>query len=808
MLSTQDLHNASRRKGKDMEFQKTAPSIGAYNPNQLIRDYKQYLPEGVRTIIGFDTETWRIANNVVPKPVCYTFFDPSNPGFQTPKGYIYTAEDGAAHLKQLLLDDSVALVIHNAAFDAAVCSVQDQQLFALLSRAYKKGRIHCTKLRQGMLLVSDTTNYGDMAGTIACKNGAMSYLSLAGCVKQYFDKDISDSKAQDAWRLRYKELDGVPLENWPIEAVDYAISDAHFAVSVWLAQEVEARAYNARVNEAQSRDDMDILFDAPRQAFAEFVLHHMSSTHGITINPNTIGVARDAVIQEHESLLPIPLAFDIYSPQDKSSRGYKLNKTMLQAVFYRAMEILEVTDVPEFYASADHVGEMKRLSTAEDRRKKLLYTIDRCILRNMTIQSARGISAQEREELQVLKRIIEAVADAEGKWKEFSTFLTAIERGKLNPDNRLRFQMNGLVATGRTSSKKPNLQNLPRGGAARSCIEPAPGYVFLISDYSAAEFRTLAQCIEDENPESGSEIARQYRADRSFDPHLFAAARMWGFETKQEMTFEEAREIYKDDEHPSYKKLKHLRTLAKILNFGLAGGLSHISFVSYARGYGIELSVEESENLCRMWFNVWREMEGYFNLRKQLTQQDRNSGEYLIDNPDQRIYVFKRDKRARYCNRFTVMCNTPFQGVAASGCKEALIRIFEECYFSKKSPLYGSYPVLMVHDEIVLETPYDGSEEGLARLRAAANRFEQLMVEGMEKYTPNVPAEAEVAISTRWTKDAKSARDANGELLVWSPKDEDEQEEDADKLDPVMNLKITYPTGYLNALFNINRLVK
>jgi len=791
-----------------MTFQRSMPAVGTHSIKHLEENYKDYLPAGARTIVGFDTETWKIANNVVPKPVCYTFFDLSNAGYQTPKGYIYNAQDGAAHLKQLLLDDEVHIVIHNAAFDAAVCSVQDTQLFALITRAYKKGRIHCTKIRQAISIVAETTNYGDMNGTIQCEGGNMSFLSLAGCVKIYFDADISNSKQADSWRLRYRELDGVPIDEWDVAAVDYAISDAHYAAMVFLAQEAEARMYNARVNESQNRNDMDILFDAPRQAFAEFVLHHMSSTHGITINESSISVARDAVMQEHKKLLPVPMHFGVYQPAPTKDRGVGMNKATFQAVFFRVLELVEATDVPEYYSDAKYVGNLSKISTAEDRRKKLLYTVNRCLSTGSTIQTAKRLTDAEREELEVLRNIIDTTAHAEGKWKEFATFLTAIERGKLNPDNRLRFQMNGLVATGRTSSKKPNLQNLPRAGAARSCIEPAEGHVFLISDYSAAEFRTLAQCIEDEDPENGSEIARQYRADRSFDPHLFAAARMWELEHKEEMPFDKAKEIYADDENPKYKQMKHLRTLAKILNFGLAGGLSHISFVSYARGYGIELSVDQSEKLCRMWLNVWHEMNGYFDRRKFLTQADRMTGEFTIENPDARIYVFDRDKRARYCNRFTVMCNTPFQGVAASGCKEALINIFEECYFKRKSPLFGAFPVLMVHDEIVLEAPYDGTAEGLIKLRRAAARFEELMIAGMEKYTPNVPAEAEVAISTRWTKDAKSARDENGELLVWSPKEGavgSEDEEDA--TNPIEQLTVNFPQGVQLAKQNITRLL-
>lgn len=788
-----------------MEFQKPTPQVATYDHRELLAMAKDLLPAGATTLVGWDCETYAIANNVVPQKVCGTFYDLRNPGRQTPRGYIYDADGSTRHIKELLLDDGVHFAVHNASFDAVVESIHDQECFALITRAYKLGRIHCTKLRQGMLLVADTWNMGDMRGVIKCRSGNMSYLSLAGCVKMYFDEDISGSKQHDAWRLRYAELDGVDLVDWPVEAVDYAISDAHFATLVWLAQEVEARKLNDRIMKARNLQHVDVLSDATRQAFAEFVLHHMSSTHGITVNPASIGTATQAVIQEHHALLPIPSDFGIYKQVPKSDRGVGMVKAKLQAVFYRALSIIEATDDPEYYSDAEELS-MDKISTAEGCRKKLLYSIGRCAVRRETIQTARSLTDVDMEELETLRAVIETTADAEKKWKEIATFLTAIERGSLNPDGRLRYQMNGLVATGRTSSKNPNLQNLPRDGAARSCIEPAPGHVFLISDYSAAEFRTLAQIIEDEDPENGSEIARQYRANRAFDPHLFAAARMWGLEKKEDMPFEKAQAIYKDDKHANYKELKKFRTLAKILNFGLAGGLSHVSFVSYARGFGVELSLDESKKLCDMWLQVWHEMVGYFDRRKALCQQDRMTGEYVIEADEARIYLFERDGRARYCNRFTVMCNTPFQGVAASGCKEALTLIFEECYFKRNSPLFGSFPVLMVHDEVVLESPYDGTPEGLQRLRAAAARFEELMIKGMEKYTPDVPAEAEVAISTRWTKEAKSAVDENGELLVWSPENAKPSDDTDDVQDPLMKLKSSYPRGYVRAVQELAKL--
>lgn len=774
-----------------------------YSIDDVESSWRSLLPAGFKRIVGYDTETWKIVNGVVPKPVCYTFYDPSKAGVADDltgdaKGYIFNAEDGAKHMKQLLLDDSVLIVAQNAAFDAAVVSVQDPELFALLTRAYKRGRVACTSIRQTMLTVADTWNAGEMERIVPLSAGNASINSLAGMVKIYFNRDISRSKTADSWRLRYKELDGVPVDTWDTEAVDYAIEDAHYAVLIYLAQQREAQTINNRVKQLQNSRHINVLGDANRQAYAAFVLHHMSSVHGIYINPNTIAQTRAAATAQHLKLLPELTKLGIYNAAPKTARGVKLHKASLQALYMDALTLVGADQDPAFF-SAGYVGQVHKISTAAETRLALNQAILRVLKTGKNITSYATLSDTQKEQLEVLHTLINRVSDAESSWKEISTFVSAVERGSLNPDNRLRFSMNGLVATGRTSSKNPNLQNLPRGGGVRSCIEPQAGYVFLISDYSAAEFRTLGQINEDEAGAGTSEIARQYRANRSFDPHLYAAARMWEIEKHEAMPMDRATAIYSNEADPNYKPLKKMRQLAKIVNFGLAGGLTSNSLISYARGYNVELSLTESETLCSRWLQVWGEMGDYFNRRKRLFTTN-PMGDYIDTNDDTRIYVFQRDNRARFCKGFTVSCNTPFQGMAASGCKEALISIFEECYFKKSSPLYGSYIVLMVHDEVVLESPYDGTAEGLQKLRAAAARFSELMVAGMEKFTPNVPAEATVAISTRWTKDAKEAVDENGELLVWSPSAEDEED---DEDDAPADLQTRFPSGYATVMVKL-----
>lgn len=716
---------------------------------------------GFKRLVALDTETLPITNNVATELVCVSSWED---GVES----LFNAEDGLAYLRALLLDDDVHLVLHNAAFDTIVCGVQDHTIFALLSRAYKKRRIHCTKLRQQMLTVGDVWNNGELARSIPLKHGAVSLHSLAGCLSFYFGIDISESKTAGSWRLRFGELRGLPLSQWAEEARVYAMDDAKHAAAVYLAQELEAQKLNARLRVNLRNDRVDVLKDSVRQAHAEFILAHMSSVHGVRVNPARIEQAAEDLKARHLAGLPKLIDMGLYLPKPKSARGWSLNKRGLQAVFHKALQLIGISESPEFYnvkKDALFNPAVEHISTAAQKRASLLVSLRRAVQSRRTLGSHQRLQDSDIVLLLLCERLIEQVADSDGEWKEFSTFLSNLSRAKLNPDDRLRFIMRGFVATGRTSSSNPNLQNIPRSGPSRGCFEPQEGYVYLISDFSAAEFRTLGQINFDEDKVAGSEIARQYQKNRSFDPHLFAAAKMYELERRTVLPFEEAIAIYKDETHAEYKTIKKLRQVAKALNFGLAGGLSASGFVGYARNMGLEFTVSEAERLAETWRTVWSEMDNYFKRRDAIYARDA----FTDEEEDRRIYVFEREGRVRYCDGKTVACNTPFQGLAASGCKEALISIFEECYFQKNSPLYGCYPVLMVHDEIVLEAPYDGSADSMNKLRKAAARFSALMIEGMEKHTPDVPAEAEVAISTRWTKEAKAAKNADGELLVWSP---------------------------------------
>ena len=116
---------------------------------------------------------------------------------------------------------------------------------------------------------------------------------------------------------------------------------------------------------------------------------------------------------------------------------------------------------------------------------------------------------------------------------------------------------------GRMSCSEPNMQQIPRDGAYRRCVQAPPGRVLVKADYSQIELRIAAKVSGDKA------LLEAYQ--RGEDLHTRTACDVLGI---SEVT-------------------KQHRQLAKALNFGLLYGMGARGFRAYAKGqYGVELKEE------------------------------------------------------------------------------------------------------------------------------------------------------------------------------------------------------------------------
>lgn len=758
-------------------------------------------------VIAFDTETHMIvSNSTPPKLVCVTTYDRCETGED--KRRIYNAEDGAAVLKQYFADSEVHVAVHNATFDLNVLVHHDEDFLPLIAKAMREGRVHCTKIRELMLNAADNLVRGQQHWSVPQVGGA-DISALAGCLYNYFqdspigvfeneaycfdwDKIKKDKYDKSSWRTRYSELDGIAVKDYPHDAVEYALNDALECYFVFMKQEYRARTMSRRL------DIPNPLDKSAHESSCEFILNFMAGVVGISIDLSeldTIEADLAAVVDEEAQKITGQTVFNIA----KSWDGKKLSKDtkVIQAMWKRAYSLLGIDtmrDLAKYYTESTinkveeynnssepelidpKINGKKKVGTFKGEMKKPELTlITNSLLRGRLLDQIKlKLEEDENTELALIATLLEAQDTLEGATKEKNTFVKALKQAAINPDKRLRYGMSGYQATGRTSSQKPNLQNLPRkskikgGVGVRGAIIPPIGGCFIQADYSNAELRSLSQQLEWEQGADVSAMAREYKKDKYFDPHLYAAWKLYAIQTgDNSLSFDEVKAGYKKD--PKMKKIKENRQLCKVLNFGLAGGLSYIRFVDYARGYGVNISLEQSKELCSLWLEVWDEMKVYFARRKAAYKINKITGqsEYVHVNTEKhaKVQTLPISGRSRYCDRYTVACNSSFQSLTADGAKMAVKAVWYDCYFNRKSPLYGTCrPILFVHDEIVLECNTQDRDV----TTACALRLKSLMEKSMEQYaTPDIPCIAEPCVTMSWVKDAESWELEDGNLAIY-----------------------------------------
>ena len=104
--------------------------------------------------------------------------------------------------------------------------------------------------------------------------------------------------------------------------------------------------------------------------------------------------------------------------------------------------------------------------------------------------------------------------------------------------------------------------------------------------------------------------------------------------------------------------------------------------------------------------------------------------------PDTRT-VLGRQRTLDGDRYYTARLNSPIQGTGADGLKLALAKMWES-----RGDI-DAFPVLAIHDEIVVETPAEKAHEVKEWLTTC-------MVEGMAAFLREVPVKVEIAVKDSW----------------------------------------------------------
>jgi DNA polymerase-1 len=260
-------------------------------------------------------------------------------------------------------------------------------------------------------------------------------------------------------------------------------------------------------------------------------------------------------------------------------------------------------------------------------------------------------------------------------------------------DGRIHATFNQTVArTGRLSSDRPNLHNIPvrtdEGRQFRRAFVPAPGTTLLVADYNQIELRCIAHLAQDPG------LVAAFTSHE--DIHNATAARVFGVDPA-EVTLEQ-------------------RSKAKMVSYGLAYGME-----AYGLGQRLNIPTEEAAQILDAYFVAFPNVKAYMD-RTVVEARERGYTETLFGRRRPIPELMNSNFRVRQAGERQAM-NAGIQGLAADLFKVAIVRIDEALVAGG----HDSRLVLQVHDEVILEVPDDEREpvgDLVVRLMQGAAHFD------------------------------------------------------------------------------------
>ena len=316
-----------------------------------------------------------------------------------------------------------------------------------------------------------------------------------------------------------------------------------------------------------------------------------------------------------------------------------------------------------------------------------------------------GYSTDEKvlSSLKGSHEIIPLLLEYREVYKLYSTYIEPLLKlSNESEDSRVHtsFVQTG-TATGRLSSKNPNLQNIPArselGLKIREAFVAPKGKKLIGIDYSQIELRLLAHFSED------AVLVDAFKHDK--DIHMQTAIALFG------------------EEEAASK-----RAVAKTVNFGLLYGMGQKKLSDT-----LGIPTKEAKAIIEKYFESFPTVRTYFRS--------------IVDYSKEYGYVQTLLKRRRYFDyeNATPMfkaayeresVNSVFQGSASDLIKLSMNKIHQVI----KDENLNAKMLLQIHDELIFEVDEDEAE-------TLGARFREIMENIMEL---NIPLKASMNIGDNW----------------------------------------------------------
>ncbi|RXJ87560.1 DNA polymerase I [Arcobacter sp. CECT 8985] len=270
-------------------------------------------------------------------------------------------------------------------------------------------------------------------------------------------------------------------------------------------------------------------------------------------------------------------------------------------------------------------------------------------------------------------KIIPLLLNYRESYKLQSTYIEPLLLlAKKSEENRIftSFLQTG-TATGRLSSKNPNLQNIPvkseAGALIRSAFIPKNGYSLVGIDYSQIELRLLAHFSNDE--------ALVHAFNSGLDIHRQTAVKIFGEE-----------------------QADNNRSIAKSINFGLIYGMGSRKL---ADTLGIQ--PKEAKAYIESYFKAFKSVKDYL---KSIEDSILEEGYVETLLKRKRIFDFDSANGMQKAAFLREGVNTKFQGSAADLIKLSMLKIWQKYKHNNDIKM-----LLQIHDELIFEIKNEKIDE-------------------------------------------------------------------------------------------------
>jgi uracil-DNA glycosylase family 4 len=298
--------------------------------------------------------------------------------------------------------------------------------------------------------------------------------------------------------------------------------------------------------------------------------------------------------------------------------------------------------------------------------------------------------------------VVKAVQAFRKAAKAKSTYVDSLD-GNLQPDGRVHatYLIHG-TRTGRLSSRKPNMQNIPRDKRIRGMFYAGKGRVYIKADLNQAELRSLAALSGDVF------LCSIYEAGGKRSLHKETAKDFFGAGWTDEQLMR-----------------------AKAVNFGIVYGREAPSLAEE-----FDTSVSEAQRWINKWFERSPLAKAFIDNCRSMPLKGRTM-----------LTPFGRKKRHHLITQENLQ---GLQNEASNFPHQAIASDINLLGAAKARPLLrciGFHPVNLVHDEVMFEGPDDPVLIQLAK---------DIIIKSMEAVPvewgiTQVPFKAEADVGRRWS---------------------------------------------------------